>query len=44
MKVKILGDKADNNRNDSNTSTANCEGTHATQEVSIVLLYSRVFT
>ena len=40
MKVKTPVGGADNNRNDS--STANCESTHAMQDVSTVLLYSRV--
>ena len=40
VKVKTPVSRADNNRNDS--STANCEATHATQEVSTALLYSRV--
>ena len=40
VKAKTLEGRADNNRNDSRTSTANCEGTRATQDVSIVqLLY-----
>ena len=40
MKVKTPAGRADKNRNDS--STANCEGTHPMQDVSTVLLYSRV--
>ena len=40
MKVKTPAGGADKNRNDS--STANCESTHATQDVSTALLYSKV--
>ena len=40
MKVKTPAGRADSNSNGS--STANCESTHAMQDVSTVLLYSRV--